>query len=534
MGAMVEAFDWASTTLGPADKWSIGLRTAVSTCLTSRFPMLVMWGPELIKIYNDGYRVMLGTEKHPRALGSPAKAIWPEIWDVIGPMFEGVLVAGQPTWVENQLLVLERNGFPEECCFTYSYSPLFDDDGTISGVLDVATETTERVIAEERLVCLTDLSTALFEAERVTDVLVRAATTLARSTADVVAADFYLRVGDQLALVSSNRRLGVSAIEPDVLSRVASDRVPSVLGGSGHGTTPADQFVAPIGTIDGTVEGAFVAELNPRRQFDDAYLNFVQLIATIVGVALRSAFHRTEEVDEYRLISETLQRAMIRPAIDLPTVAARYLPAVGNLAVGGDWYDVIDLGADGRALVVGDCVGHGLAAAAAMAQLRSATRAMLLDGVNPAATLEGLDRFAATIDDAFCATVVCVIVDQQEKLVTYSRAGHPPPLIVAATGTAWLDLAGGAPLGVRTSQRRDNAIYRLREEDMIIMYSDGLIERRGENLDMGLQRLATAASTLYGSHVQGVADGLLRHLQPENIRDDVVLVVKHMSASESV
>ena len=105
---------------------------------------------------------------------------------------------------------------------------------------------------------------------------------------------------------------------------------------------------------------------------------------------------------------------------------------------------------------------------------------------------------------------------------------------MAATGTAWLDLAGGAPLGVRTSQRRDNAIYRLREEDMIIMYSDGLIERRGENLDMGLQRLATAASTLYGSHVQGVADGLLRHLQPENIRDDVVLVVKHMSASESV
>lgn len=197
---MVEAFDWASTTLGPADKWSIGLRTAVSTCLTSRFPMLVMWGPELIKIYNDGYRVMLGTEKHPRALGSPAKAIWPEIWDVIGPMFEGVLVAGQPTWVENQLLVLERNGFPEECCFTYSYSPLFDDDGTISGVLDVATETTERVIAEGRLVCLTDLSTALFEAERVTDVLVRAATTLARSTADIVAADFYLRVGDQLAL----------------------------------------------------------------------------------------------------------------------------------------------------------------------------------------------------------------------------------------------------------------------------------------------------------------------------------------------
>lgn len=190
---------------------------------------------------------------------------------------------------------------------------------------------------------------------------------------------------------------GVSAIEPDLLSRVARDHAPMVLGGSGDRTAPADLFVASIGSIDGTVEGAFVAALNPRRQFDGAYLNFIQLIANTVGAALRSAFHRTRELDEYRSISDTLQRAMLRPAIDLPTVAARYLPAVGNLAVGGDWYDVIDLGTHGRALVVGDCVGHGLAAATVMAQLRSATQGMLLDGSDPAATLEGLDLFAATI-----------------------------------------------------------------------------------------------------------------------------------------
>ncbi|MGZ4673200.1 MAG: PP2C family protein-serine/threonine phosphatase [Ilumatobacteraceae bacterium] len=531
MGALVQGFDWSSTSLGPPRTWSIALRTAVSVCLTSRFPILVVWGPDLVKIYNDGYRVMLGTEKHPRALGAPAKEIWPEIWDTIGPMFAGVIATGQPTWVEDQALVLERNGYQEECNFTYSFSPLFDDDGTIRGVLNVATETTKQVIAQRRLICLTDLSAALFEAEHVTDVFVRAATALSQSRADVSAADFHVRVADQLVLVASNRRRGVSPIGPDLLLQVARDRVPTVVDGSFDGAMPAGHFVAPVGAdgVDG-VEGVFVASLNPRRPFDETYAEFLRLVGDIIGTAVRSSFRRTTEVDEYRLISERFQEAMLKPAIDLPTVAARYLPAVGNLAVGGDWYDVMDLGVDGRAIVVGDCVGHGLAAATVMAQLRSATRAMLLDGSDPAAALEGLDLFAATIEGAYCATVVCAVIDRRQEIVTYSRAGHLPPLIVSGDGTTWLDLACGVPVGVRASKRRTNATHRLNQDDVIIMYSDGLIERRGENLDVGLQRLATAASALYGSNVQGLADGLLFQLQPENTRDDVVLVVKHMPA----
>ena len=235
MGVLVQAFDWASTTLGPPGSWSIALRTAIGVCLTSRFPMLVVGGSELVKIYNDGYRVMLGTEKHPRALGAPAHEIWPEIWDTIGPMFASVIGTGQPTWVENQSLVLERNGYPEECNFTYSFSPLFDDDGSIRGVLNVATETTEHVIAQRRLVCLTDLSAALFEAAHVTDVFVRAATALSRTRTDVRAADFYVRAGDQLVLVASNRRLGVSPIGPDLLLQVALDRAPMIIGESAGG-----------------------------------------------------------------------------------------------------------------------------------------------------------------------------------------------------------------------------------------------------------------------------------------------------------
>lgn len=109
--------------------------------------MLVMWGTELTKIYNDGYRPILGHEKHPGALGAPAAEVWPEIWDVIGPLFHGVLTTGRSTWHETELLRLHRNGYDEECWFDWSYSPLWDDDGSIGGVLDVVNETTEQVLA---------------------------------------------------------------------------------------------------------------------------------------------------------------------------------------------------------------------------------------------------------------------------------------------------------------------------------------------------------------------------------------------------
>src|SRR5690606_34542236 len=102
-----------------------------------------------------------------------------------------------------------------------------------------------------------------------------------------------------------------------------------------------------------------VATLSPRRPFDAEYRSFIDLVAATIGAALDSAYRRSVAVDEYRAISETLQQAMLRPSSDLPTVAARYLPAVGGLSVGGDWYDVIDIDDHRRAIVVGDCVGHG-------------------------------------------------------------------------------------------------------------------------------------------------------------------------------
>jgi len=147
MGELFEATDWSATPLGAVADWPQSLRIAVSICLNSRFPMFVWWGPKLINIYNDAYIPVLG-QRHPTAFGRPARDWWADIWDVLGPQVEAVMQEGRATWNERVLLMMERNGFPEATYFTWSYSPIYDDDGTIGGLFCACTEETARVAAE--------------------------------------------------------------------------------------------------------------------------------------------------------------------------------------------------------------------------------------------------------------------------------------------------------------------------------------------------------------------------------------------------
>ncbi|MGV3572631.1 MAG: ATP-binding protein [Ramlibacter sp.] len=146
-GRLLRSTDWAVTPLGPMEHWPLSLRIAVGICLNSRFPMFVWWGDALVNIYNDAYIPMLG-KKHPQAFGRPARAGWWDIWEVLAPQVEEVMVHGRPTWNERVLLVTERNGFPEDAWFTWSYSPIYDDDGGIGGLFSAVTEETGRVAAE--------------------------------------------------------------------------------------------------------------------------------------------------------------------------------------------------------------------------------------------------------------------------------------------------------------------------------------------------------------------------------------------------
>ncbi|MBA1155379.1 PAS domain-containing sensor histidine kinase [Microvirga mediterraneensis] len=143
MGALMRAHDWSTSPLGPPEGWPQSLRTVVSLMLTSKFPMFIAWGPRLAFLYNDGYRPIFGA-KHPHALGLPFKEVWSEIWSDIEPLVTNAL-AGEATYHEDMHLVMERNGYPEDTWYTFSYSPVRDETGGIGGMFCACTETTQEV-----------------------------------------------------------------------------------------------------------------------------------------------------------------------------------------------------------------------------------------------------------------------------------------------------------------------------------------------------------------------------------------------------
>jgi len=150
MGERMRALDWSKTPLGPVKSWPQSLRSALSICLGSRFPIVIYWGADLAVLYNDAYAEILG-KKHPWALGRPCREVWSEIWQVIEPMLRGVLANGEATWSEDQLLMLERGGFPEECYFSFSFSPVRGESGAVDGIFTAVIENTRRVLAEREV-----------------------------------------------------------------------------------------------------------------------------------------------------------------------------------------------------------------------------------------------------------------------------------------------------------------------------------------------------------------------------------------------
>lgn len=146
LGALTRNYDWSTSSLGSPDTWPQNLRLTLSMMLTSKFPMFLWWGDELIQFYNDAYRPSLGNEgKHPKALGQKAEACWPEIWDIIFPLIEQVRKNGASTWSEDQLIPIYRNGKMEDVYWTFGYSPIFAESENVEGVLVICSETTDKV-----------------------------------------------------------------------------------------------------------------------------------------------------------------------------------------------------------------------------------------------------------------------------------------------------------------------------------------------------------------------------------------------------
>jgi signal transduction histidine kinase len=328
MGALMRAIDWSTTAVGPVRDWPQSLRTALSILLETGFPMYIAWGPDFTQFYNDGYRPILGSTKHPRAMGASTRDTFPEIWHIIGPMFAGVM-QGTPTTLVDFLLPLDRHGFTEECYFIFSYSPIRQETGTVGGVLVTVTETTQRVLGERRLEATQALSARTSEAKTVHDACAVAGAVLSEVAADLPFALIYLVEGDgttaRLACpvgIPAGSHLAPTAVpladaspQPWPFTRVLTTRqavLVDSIDGRGPVPLPLDAtraLLLPIIQQGGRAPlGVLVAGLSPRLMLDSAYTDFLSMVASQIGNAVVSARSLEETEARARALAE-LDRA---------------------------------------------------------------------------------------------------------------------------------------------------------------------------------------------------------------------------------
>jgi anti-anti-sigma factor len=267
----------------------------------------------------------------------------------------------------------------------------------------------------------------------------------------------------------------------------------------------------------------------------------VQMLGTIQDItetrraeeAVRERAEAERALRQQQEIAHTLQSSLLPEGLpDVPgmTIAARYLPGSAGLEVGGDWYDVFPLPGGAVALSIGDIVGRGLRAAAAMGQLRTALRAYALDEAAPGATLDRLGNLARTLPEAEMATLIYGVFQPDAGVLSFVCAGHPPPLLVRMDGSsAFLEEGRSAPLGV-TGHPAVETMVALEPGSILLLYTDGLVERRDHPLDEGLALLAQAAADAAGCAPEEVCDAVMAAMVGDGTpQDDVALMVLAMA-----
>jgi PAS domain S-box-containing protein len=330
MAALMRALDWSQTPLGAVETWSQSLKTAVRIMITSRQAMFVWWGDKLINLYNDAYRSILGG-KHPEALGQPAEVVWREIWEQVGPRAETALRENQGTYDEALLLIMERNGYPEETYYTFSYSPVPDDDGSNGGIICANTEDTPRIIGERQLALLKELAAKTADARTFDQACTLSANCLAANTYDLPFAMIYLVDADRDCAVLA----GTSGIDrghplaPETVTFegnsiwsfaevIESHRVHLIshletkfadIPSGPWQRSPHQAAVVPIAPSGQTGKaGILVVGLNPFRLFDDQYQRFVDLVSAQISASIANAQTYEEERKRAEALAE-LDRA---------------------------------------------------------------------------------------------------------------------------------------------------------------------------------------------------------------------------------
>jgi len=514
MGRMMAELDWSATPLGPIESWPQSLVSSISILLASKAQIVMFWGPDYLALYNDSYAPTIG-DKHPAALGQPASKHWAELWETLEPLLAGVRESGEAFSGTDYPFSIDRRGFLEDVYFDISYDPVRVEDGSVGGVFCIVSETTPRVLSARRMELLTRINAYV-------------ANTM--DAASVVQGFLFALGPDRFDLPFLRLLLGDH--RPDLLPPVLDiGPVPAELqqrdlrGGLVEDLVVDGQVVAvafPLRAGGGIDFGTIVLGVNERYELDTEYRQFFGFVAERLASALINA----QLLQTEHRLAATLQRAILPAQLyDLPGVelAGEYLPATAGLDVGGDWYDALPL-PDGRvALVIGDVAGKGVQAAALMGQLRNALRAYLVDGHDPASALTRLNRLTMHLGENQFATVLCAILDPRTGALEVSTAGHLPPLLVAADRTVrYLDCRPGPPVGVTDTVGFALRSLVLEPAATLVLFTDGLVEERTEDLDVSLGRAAAAAC---GSDTAPAIVRRLSRLRPPSRRSDDIAIL---------
>ena len=310
MGRLIRSMDWAKTPLGPIELWPQSLRTTVSLCLASNFPIALAWGPSHVQIYNDGYLPICGSN-HPRSMGQDFSECWASVWPAVGPAFARAL-AGETSYLENQRMFTDRNGYPEESFFTFSFSPIRDESGAVGGLFHPVTETTSKMLSERRTFALRDLTARTAKARTSKEACTLAALTLADHDLDLPFVLIYSLDDDgkNAQLAASSGLVAGKAASPEKIELATSkvwalDRVTNSglavqvenlqkeFGPIGCGSYPESPKMAlALPIIPPGAErpaAVLIAGISPRLPFNEVYRGFCEQVAFILTAALANA-----------------------------------------------------------------------------------------------------------------------------------------------------------------------------------------------------------------------------------------------------
>jgi hypothetical protein len=299
--------------------------------------------------------------------------------------------------------------------------------------------------------------------------------------------------------------------------------------------------VAPVAFGDSTL----MLVMTPEGELGGALMAWLPWLVALAGVLMTGssalltsrlvrrrgqaealAAENSRLYQEQHSVAHTLQQSLLPdrlPDVAGMEVAVRYEPGVAGLEVGGDWYDVVAVGPDRLFVVIGDVAGRGVNAATTMASLRYAIRAFASQGDPPEVILEKLNAVNGVAVDGRFATVLCATVDLTTGAITMANAGHPSPLLLDRAGSRFVETPVGVPIGVMPSARYSSVTVPVAGGTTLLAFTDGLFERRGETVDVGMERLRMAAVGADGS-LPGLLDGVVDDLSEEGRADDAALL----------